>query len=250
MSSLVLQAELHNVRSQLLTDFSPDDMCPTSTQFFEAQINNPSSESQETDHHHEEVHMSGSCINRSLVSMLKEYVFNRLCWLTWGMIMMLLGKFQKAQKLVHLLYLHQIFWVLINFLKQYALHPRNSSFLTYFVCPWACMSGHLAWLRCSDKIFFHAFQVGADAAPQAGAAPLSADMAFRIWPATAKPWRSGNSRRCLPSWASSRACKRQACQAASPTTWSWLSSKTSSCLRYSTSHSQGHSLTESISKWT
>ena len=79
MTSLVLQAELHNVRSQLLTDFAPDDMCPTSTQFFEAQINNPSSESQETDHHHEEVHMSGSCINRSLVSMLKEYVFNRLC---------------------------------------------------------------------------------------------------------------------------------------------------------------------------
>ena len=44
---------------------------------------------------------------------------------------------------------------------------------------WPCMSGHLAWLLFSDKIFFHAFQVGADAAPQAGAAPLSADMAFK-----------------------------------------------------------------------
>jgi hypothetical protein len=76
MPSLLLQAELHNVRSQLLTDFSPDDMCPTSTQFFEAHIDNPSSESQETDHHHEEVHTSGSCINRSLVSMLKEHMFS------------------------------------------------------------------------------------------------------------------------------------------------------------------------------
>lgn len=55
MTFLVLQAELHSVRSQLLSDFTPDDMCPMSTQFFEAHIDNPSSGSHETDHH-EEVH--------------------------------------------------------------------------------------------------------------------------------------------------------------------------------------------------
>lgn len=59
MTFLVLQAELHNVRSQLLSDFTPDDMCPMSTQFFEAHIDNPSSGSRETDHH-EEVYMSFS----------------------------------------------------------------------------------------------------------------------------------------------------------------------------------------------
>jgi hypothetical protein len=32
----ILQAELEDIRSQLLTDFSPDDMCPTSAQFFES----------------------------------------------------------------------------------------------------------------------------------------------------------------------------------------------------------------------
>ncbi|AQK66815.1 ARM repeat superfamily protein [Zea mays] len=49
----MLDAELHNVRSQLLSDFTPDDMCPTSTQFFEVHADNPSSGSYETGHHQE-----------------------------------------------------------------------------------------------------------------------------------------------------------------------------------------------------
>ncbi|CAD6338441.1 unnamed protein product [Miscanthus lutarioriparius] len=49
----MLDAELHNVRSQLLSDFTPDDMCPTSTQFFEVHVDNPSSGSHETGHHQE-----------------------------------------------------------------------------------------------------------------------------------------------------------------------------------------------------
>ncbi|XP_062229738.1 protein SEMI-ROLLED LEAF 2-like isoform X2 [Phragmites australis] len=48
----LLDAELHNVRSQLLSEFSPDDMCPMSTQFFEAHVET-SSESHETAHHQE-----------------------------------------------------------------------------------------------------------------------------------------------------------------------------------------------------
>lgn len=68
MPSLVLQAELHNVRSQLLSDFTPDDMCPMSTQFFEAHTDNPSSGSHETGHH-QEVCTSGTCICL-LLSML------------------------------------------------------------------------------------------------------------------------------------------------------------------------------------
>lgn len=68
MPSLVLQAELHNVRSQLLSDFTPDDMCPMSTQFFEAHTDNPSSGPHETGHH-QEVCTSGTCICL-LLSML------------------------------------------------------------------------------------------------------------------------------------------------------------------------------------
>jgi hypothetical protein len=41
------------VRSQLLSDFSPDDMCPMSTQFFESPVENSSSGPHETDHHEE-----------------------------------------------------------------------------------------------------------------------------------------------------------------------------------------------------
>jgi hypothetical protein len=59
MTLLFLQAELHNVRSQLLSDFTPDDMCPTSTQFFEVHVDNPSSGSHETGHH-QEVYTSGT----------------------------------------------------------------------------------------------------------------------------------------------------------------------------------------------
>jgi hypothetical protein len=59
MTFLFLQAELHNVRSQLLSDFTPDDMCPTSTQFFEVHADNPSSGSYETGHH-QEVYTSGT----------------------------------------------------------------------------------------------------------------------------------------------------------------------------------------------
>ncbi|KAL6603536.1 hypothetical protein ACP70R_043897 [Stipagrostis hirtigluma subsp. patula] len=50
----MLDAELHNVRSQLLCDFSPDDMCPMSTHFFEAPVEN-SSGSHEHAHHQEAV---------------------------------------------------------------------------------------------------------------------------------------------------------------------------------------------------
>ncbi|KAL6873648.1 hypothetical protein ACP4OV_013730 [Aristida adscensionis] len=46
-------AKLHNVKNQLLCDFSPDDMCPMSTQFFEAHVENPSSGSHEAGHHQE-----------------------------------------------------------------------------------------------------------------------------------------------------------------------------------------------------
>ncbi|GJM97525.1 hypothetical protein PR202_ga14457 [Eleusine coracana subsp. coracana] len=49
----LLDAELNNVRSQLLSDFSPDDMCPMSTQFFELPNENSSSGSHETAHHEE-----------------------------------------------------------------------------------------------------------------------------------------------------------------------------------------------------
>lgn len=49
----ILDAELHNVRSQLLSDFSPDDMCPMSTQFFEEAPENSSSGSHENGHHEE-----------------------------------------------------------------------------------------------------------------------------------------------------------------------------------------------------
>ncbi|AQK81089.1 ARM repeat superfamily protein [Zea mays] len=48
----MMDAELHNVRSQLLSDFTPDDMCPTSTQFFEMHVDNPSG-FHETGHHEE-----------------------------------------------------------------------------------------------------------------------------------------------------------------------------------------------------
>ncbi|KAL5225596.1 hypothetical protein ABZP36_012235 [Zizania latifolia] len=53
MTSLFLQAELHNVKNQLLSDFSPDDMCPMSTQFFEAHGDYSSSGSHENAHHPE-----------------------------------------------------------------------------------------------------------------------------------------------------------------------------------------------------
>ncbi|KAL5199215.1 hypothetical protein ABZP36_020418 [Zizania latifolia] len=51
----MLDAELHNVKNQLLSDFSPDDMCPTSTQFFEASGDYSSSGSHENAHHPEGV---------------------------------------------------------------------------------------------------------------------------------------------------------------------------------------------------
>uniref|UniRef100_A0A0D9VC54 Uncharacterized protein n=1 Tax=Leersia perrieri TaxID=77586 RepID=A0A0D9VC54_9ORYZ len=37
-------SELQNIRSQLLSDFSPDDMCPTSAPFFELPVGNPGSD--------------------------------------------------------------------------------------------------------------------------------------------------------------------------------------------------------------
>ncbi|KAF0907078.1 hypothetical protein E2562_014679 [Oryza meyeriana var. granulata] len=51
----MLDAELHNVKNQLLSDFSPDDMCPMSTQFFEAPGDNSLSGSHENGHHPEAV---------------------------------------------------------------------------------------------------------------------------------------------------------------------------------------------------
>lgn len=47
----IIDAELHSVRSQLLSDFSPDDMCPMSTQFFEESADHSSSGSHENAHH-------------------------------------------------------------------------------------------------------------------------------------------------------------------------------------------------------
>uniref|UniRef100_A0A0E0AH46 Uncharacterized protein n=1 Tax=Oryza glumipatula TaxID=40148 RepID=A0A0E0AH46_9ORYZ len=51
----MLEAELHGVKNQLLSDFSPDDMCPTSTHFFEATGDNSSPGSHDNDHHPEAV---------------------------------------------------------------------------------------------------------------------------------------------------------------------------------------------------
>ncbi|XP_052163682.1 protein SEMI-ROLLED LEAF 2-like isoform X1 [Oryza glaberrima] len=51
----MLEAELHSVKNQLLSDFSPDDMCPTSTHFFEATGDNSSPGSHDNDHHPEAV---------------------------------------------------------------------------------------------------------------------------------------------------------------------------------------------------
>jgi len=111
----MMDAELHNVRSQLLTDFAPDDMCPTSTQFFEAHIDNPSSESQETDHHHEEA---------MLIDLGND---------------------------------HDVFGEASERTEACASSVPASDLLSI------------------DQLLE---TVGTDAAPQAGAAPLSADMAF------------------------------------------------------------------------
>uniref|UniRef100_A0A0E0Q5F5 Uncharacterized protein n=1 Tax=Oryza rufipogon TaxID=4529 RepID=A0A0E0Q5F5_ORYRU len=51
----MLEAELNSVKNQLLSDFSPDDMCPTSTHFFEATGDNSSPGSHDNDHHPEAV---------------------------------------------------------------------------------------------------------------------------------------------------------------------------------------------------
>ncbi|KAF8686943.1 hypothetical protein HU200_043221 [Digitaria exilis] len=112
----MMDAELHNVRSQLLSDFTPDDMCPMSTQFFEAHIDNPSSGSHETDHHQEAM----------LIDLGNDHddIFGEAS--------------EKTE---------------------------------------ACTSS----VPSSDLLSIDQLleTVGADAAPQAGAAPLSADMAFK-----------------------------------------------------------------------
>ncbi|XP_062178610.1 protein SEMI-ROLLED LEAF 2-like isoform X2 [Phragmites australis] len=77
----LLDAELHNVRSQLLSDFSPDDMCPMSTQFFEAPVENSSSGSHETAH--QEVYTSDKCIHL-LCSMLKCVYFQQAMLIDLG----------------------------------------------------------------------------------------------------------------------------------------------------------------------
>jgi hypothetical protein len=50
-----LQMELESIRSQLLNDFCPDEMCPINAQFFEAPSKNPLSVS-EDDFFHQEVY--------------------------------------------------------------------------------------------------------------------------------------------------------------------------------------------------
>uniref|UniRef100_A0A453SNE7 Uncharacterized protein n=1 Tax=Aegilops tauschii subsp. strangulata TaxID=200361 RepID=A0A453SNE7_AEGTS len=49
----IIDAELHSVRSQLLSDFAPDDMCPMSNQFFEESAEHSVSGSHENGHHEE-----------------------------------------------------------------------------------------------------------------------------------------------------------------------------------------------------
>lgn len=259
MTFLFLQAELHNVRSQLLSDFTPDDMCPTSTQFFEVHADNPSSGSHETGHHQEVYTSAQWHIYPSPTFHVKNIVlFSRVCWLTWGMTMMLLGKLQKAQKLPHLLYLHQIFWVLISFLKRYEKSILPCFSLVYLSLEYChvemalhykllCSPGMIILLYYIRVIYFRLVQNQHLRLEQ-----CQQTLDSRIWLATVKPWQLGNSRKCLPSWASSKACKRQGCQAASPTKWSWTFSMSRSCLRYSTSHSQGHlfTLNNFIWNWT
>lgn len=94
---------------------------------------------------------------------------------------MLLGKLQKAQKLPHLLYLHQIFWVSISFLKRYeksSLLFLGLSALGYCHVEMAlhyklCSLGMVIFLLYSCDLF----QVGAEPAPQAGV--VSADIGFK-----------------------------------------------------------------------
>nr|CAB3471348.1 unnamed protein product [Digitaria exilis] len=112
----MMDAELHNVRSQLLSDFTPDDMCPMSTQFFEAHIDNPSSGSHETDHHQEAM----------LIDLGNDH--------------------------------DDIFGEASEKTEACASSVPSSDLLSI------------------DQLLE---TVGADAAPQAGAAPLSADMAFK-----------------------------------------------------------------------
>uniref|UniRef100_K3Y2L6 ARM repeat superfamily protein n=1 Tax=Setaria italica TaxID=4555 RepID=K3Y2L6_SETIT len=111
----MMDAELHNVRSQLLSDFTPDDMCPMSTQFFEAHTDNPSSGSHETGHHQEAM----------LIDLGNDH-----------------DAFGEASESTE-----------------------------------ACASS----VPASDLLSIDQLleTVGADAAPQAGAAPLSTDMAFK-----------------------------------------------------------------------
>lgn len=49
----IIDAELHSVRSQLLSDFAPDDMCPMSNQFFADSDEHSLSGSHENGHHEE-----------------------------------------------------------------------------------------------------------------------------------------------------------------------------------------------------
>uniref|UniRef100_A0ACD6AGC5 Uncharacterized protein n=1 Tax=Avena sativa TaxID=4498 RepID=A0ACD6AGC5_AVESA len=49
----IIDAELHSVRSQLLSDFSPDDMCPLTTQFFEETAESSSAGYHENAHNEE-----------------------------------------------------------------------------------------------------------------------------------------------------------------------------------------------------
>ncbi|CAN6176891.1 unnamed protein product [Urochloa humidicola] len=111
----MMDAELHNVRSQLLSDFTPDDMCPMSTQFFEAHVDSPSSGSQETGH-------------------------------------------QQEAMLIDLGNDHDAFGEASESTEACASSVPSSDLLSI------------------DQLLE---TVGADAAPQAGAAPLSADMAFK-----------------------------------------------------------------------
>jgi hypothetical protein len=71
-----LQSELENIRSQLLSDFSPDDMCPTSAHFFESPGKNSESR-YDDDTNYQEVYtydISPIYFSHFLFSVLKYMV--------------------------------------------------------------------------------------------------------------------------------------------------------------------------------
>ena len=72
ISSQFLQSELENIRTQLLSDFSPDDTCPTSVHFFELPGKNArSSSDDDTDYQEVCAHHLNICL--AFFSILKVH---------------------------------------------------------------------------------------------------------------------------------------------------------------------------------